>query len=344
MKKLNQQGIVSIVVTMVILTVLTLITVGFAIQTRREQRQSIDKQLSSQAFYAAESGINDAASAIQQGQLPGNTKLSCDPNPVGQPLSNYRVGSDPAVKITCLTVSNKVKSIEYGTVKNLKSIFVPIETADLSHFTTLTIGWSATAQPTILPTGNKGEFPDASGWPPANLGLLRMALTKIDGVPLQPDALANATMTAFLYPTGARPSDTFTFDTAVGNQGNIYDVHCTPPAVGSTTRDCLATITFSTPDSSKYYLRLSSIYKDSAVTITCTSIASASDCGFQNAQASVDATGKAQDVLRRVQVRIPLNATYNIPEFAIESGGALCKTLDVSPGNVSGGGGNCNPF
>jgi hypothetical protein len=56
----REGGFVSIIVCMIIMTILSLITIGFAQIMAREQRQALDRQLSSQAFYAAESGVNDA--------------------------------------------------------------------------------------------------------------------------------------------------------------------------------------------------------------------------------------------------------------------------------------------
>ena len=44
--------------------VMSLIVLGFAQISRRNQRESLDRQLSTQAFYAAESGVNDARELI----------------------------------------------------------------------------------------------------------------------------------------------------------------------------------------------------------------------------------------------------------------------------------------
>ncbi len=56
--KQNESGLAAIAVTMIIMGIVTLIVVGFATLMRREQRQALDQQLSTQAFYAAESGVN----------------------------------------------------------------------------------------------------------------------------------------------------------------------------------------------------------------------------------------------------------------------------------------------
>jgi Tfp pilus assembly protein PilX len=61
----DQEGMVSIIVTMIIMVLLGLIVLGFAQLSRREQRQSLDRQLAVQAQYAAESGINQAADYVR---------------------------------------------------------------------------------------------------------------------------------------------------------------------------------------------------------------------------------------------------------------------------------------
>ncbi|MCA9330399.1 hypothetical protein KDA11_07130, partial [Candidatus Saccharibacteria bacterium] len=57
--KHNEQGIVSIFVTIIIILLMSLIILAMVRNATREGRQSLDRQLSDQAFYNAESGIND---------------------------------------------------------------------------------------------------------------------------------------------------------------------------------------------------------------------------------------------------------------------------------------------
>ena len=54
-----------VLLTMILMIVVGLIVLGFAQISRRNQRQALDRQLSTQAFYAAETGVNDAANLIK---------------------------------------------------------------------------------------------------------------------------------------------------------------------------------------------------------------------------------------------------------------------------------------
>ena len=64
-KDIDQKGMAAILITLIMMIVISLIVLGFAQITRHDQQQALDKQLSTEAFYAAESGINDAINAIQ---------------------------------------------------------------------------------------------------------------------------------------------------------------------------------------------------------------------------------------------------------------------------------------
>ena len=48
-ERAKQRGMASIIITMITMVIITLIVLGFATLSRREQRQSLDRQLSTQA-------------------------------------------------------------------------------------------------------------------------------------------------------------------------------------------------------------------------------------------------------------------------------------------------------
>src|ERR1700761_8288581 len=70
----DEQGMVSILVTMIMVIVISLIVIGFAEVSRRNQREALDNQLSTQAYYAAESGVNAAVQYFSD--HPSNTALT----------------------------------------------------------------------------------------------------------------------------------------------------------------------------------------------------------------------------------------------------------------------------
>ena len=74
----KEQGFVAIIVAALIMIILSLITIGFTRIMQREQRQSLDRQLSRQALYAAESGINDVYSSLKNNPNLPEQKTTCD--------------------------------------------------------------------------------------------------------------------------------------------------------------------------------------------------------------------------------------------------------------------------
>ncbi len=149
--------------------------------------------------------------------------------------------------------------------------------------------------------------------------------------------LIDRTMTAFFFPSPAG-SPTFNYGSAVGfgttvpgsnGQGAVVAGLCN----GSGARYCNVTITGLSAGS--YTMRVRSIYNSNSLTVTATTTGGvASD--LTGNQALIDSTGKANDVLRRVQARVPLRKSNDtIPDFAIESVDSLCKRFRAAPGIVA---------
>src|SRR4051812_1988899 len=100
----DARGVVSIIVTILIMLVLSLIILGFAQLVRREQRQSLDRQLSTQAFYAAETGVNDAIKALNNSVLTGK-KSDCDPDGLGLGANVNKLDASGTVSYVCVLVN-----------------------------------------------------------------------------------------------------------------------------------------------------------------------------------------------------------------------------------------------
>lgn len=108
----DEQGFAAIIVAVILLLVLSLITVGFAAQMRKEQRAALDNQLSTQAYYAAESGINDAVQALGSGVIT-TAKQTCPPDPQ---LPSNTVNAAENVSYSCLLIDPAPLSLEYGSI------------------------------------------------------------------------------------------------------------------------------------------------------------------------------------------------------------------------------------
>jgi len=340
MKKLHksQAGLVSFVVVTIIMLVLSLIVVAFAKLVRREQRQTLDRQLNSQAFYAAESGVNDAREALSQPGLDLTIDYTSDcqqfitaANPDLNPVV------DGVISYSCLLVDPSPTTLEFGGVAPGQSIAVPLRSKSGVAINTVTISWEDPSIPAGTETftcGAPGTYP--ADWPNAcQAALMRAELVRFDGGRTR-DQLITDRSIAFLYPGDT--SQNFGFGAASGlgiggaaddGQGLVREARC---AQGTTPRDC--TITISGLNAANAYLRLRTIYRQSDITVSAIDI-NGNDVELMGAQAEIDATGKANDILKRIKVRAPYaGGIVPFPEFALQSTNTQCKRFEIIPPNT----------
>lgn len=324
----NQDGFVSIIVTLILMIILTLIVLGFAQQARREQRNALDRQLSTQAFYAAESGVNDFMAAINSkaidiGTTPSRTDCN-SPLPAG--ITTNVLDSSADIEFSCVLYSLP-PTIEFGpgAITTNHVTIVPINNTDL---TSISISWDHSgSDSTFVPAASFGKFTPFSTWP-SDSGVLRVMLIPRDQI--NRGAYIGDTYTGFLYPlngglgTGNFASGANGFNAS----GEIVSANCN---AGNSPHKCNASINGLLNNSSGYYLVLRSIYKDSEVSITCNNGANVT---CEGSQIKIDVTGKANDVLRRIEKRIPITAgDSNFLPIGFDSVDSICKQIVLTPGS-----------
>lgn len=361
-RNLNQdsRGIISITVTVVFILVISLIVLGFSQVSQRNGKLALDRELSTQALYAAEAGVNDVRNAIAgyidnpssnptfaaSAGLPFPEQDKCN----GTVQHSYnknegRVdGSDDSVRYTCLLVS-RPPNLEATNVSDRSLIWPLVAEGGASPNIEVTeIHWSrASGAPTNLDASNcpgVGEHistTGASSWASrCPFGILRVDLIKNDPAVIQSaqDAAA-ATMTVYVYPYQGTPPTASTFNYTSG-EANIYGPTSmvTQGKVGRATctkEEC--TLTLTGLDFPKAYVRIKSLYQP-ASTVRMERQGTGT---FKDAQILIDVTARAQDVVRRIQARAPLTGTTSkeaskfFSDYGIESTGSICKRYHTSP-------------
>jgi Tfp pilus assembly protein PilX len=343
----NQDGMAAIIVTVVLMMVITLITLGFSQVIRREQRNTLDHQLATQAYYAAESGVNLAQSKIKSIVAAGSSvpaKNNCDETYGATNFTSAEYNIGAGVNITCLLIQPKVSTLEYQKVD---AHAVPmLVKADSGTIRTIHISWqkpsnsATTGCAASMPAGNKfGPTTGASPNWTCNQPLLRIDLIALpDSGSFTRPGLLSKQFTSFLYPvTGAVAPTGY----SAGSITGINAVNCNA-AVSPLTRpkSCTANIDVSLvplayPGYGKSYaLRVMSVYGTSDVTVFADGLLGSVNLVEQ--QILVDVTAKAQDVLRRIQVRTSVSGTA--PDFGVMAGGdgngGICKRYAISAGAV----------
>jgi hypothetical protein len=326
----NEQGLVSIIITILIILMLSLIVLAMSSNANRERRQSLDAQLSSQAFYAAESGINDAREYLKQtnaapqqndcadlGRLPGGWTGP----------TNGNLGDD--VAYTCVMFDATPDSLQLDKIPEIgegesKKILVKAENSD--PLGDVTFSWKQsdgsegfTSCPAIGQHVNTADFSGRD----CGAGFLSIGLidpTKTDRIALLGDYFL-----ALLVPRNSTEPNTgtqnYTSSSGLNNQGSKLGGNCNG---GS------CTVTINIPKNG-VVLHVRSIYSQNDLTLT------RSGGSFVGGQAVVDVTGRAVDVLKRLQVRVPLETRFALPSAVIFSQGNICKLLEATPSKVDNG-------
>jgi Tfp pilus assembly protein PilX len=321
----KEAGMVSIMVTMILMIVISLIVVGFAQISRRNQREALDRQLSTQAFYAAETGVNDAADLIKT-RTEGGQAITAKPNCASTGGGVYAglsgaIDNPGGVAYTCLMVDPAPRTLLYSSV-GTTSIVVPLNAAS-GTIANLNLIWNSKNDSTTPMTGCPGSatnvFSTTGNWN-CGYGVLRVDLVPTTGG-LSHAGLQTSLMTSFLVPTTGGTNG-ITYGPGSGN--NRVAVRCT-------NTNC--NLSINGLSQSSYYARISSLYRDVSLQISATN-GGGTPVNLTGAQAVIDSTGKAQDVLRRIRVNVPLTASSRnlLSDYAIQSTDAICKRYVVMDG------------
>jgi len=358
----EQQGFASIVIALIMVLVLSLTTVGFAQLMRREERSALDKQLSNQAYYAAETGVNDATQALNSGFTL--TKSQCEPYTTAQlnamdpsqktaatqSLNDNSVGTSTGASYSCLIINPHPDSLQYTIDGNetrateLTGATLNSDPPDVQPIGNLEISWQDhnSGDTSFAPApGSSYIFGNAvTDW--KYTGMLKASLTPLSRNAVDRASLIKNTFTAFLYPNQAgSAADPGSIDAGSGSGGQggaIVNGNCHTANITTKSLPRYCNIKITNLNSARYLLTLSALYQKSDITITAYAPDGVTKLSINDAQVLVDSTGKAQDVLRRIQVRVPAHNDFDVPSGTV---GTICKQLQLTPGNATSASGDC---
>jgi len=338
----DEQGFASIVIAIVLVLVLSLITVGFAQLMRNEERSALDKQLSSQAYYAAESGVNAATKAINSGYT--GSKTDCAPDSSVPDLADNTIkytvaGSDrnpTNASYPCLLINPAPPNLHYNPIATTLSRTVQFTAIDSDDqpaaVSRIKISWQDSGDnETFIPNCDNLRTSDQSVNPSywTYIGMLRVMLVPLVNGSLDRDTLTNSAMTAFLCPNSGSLTNSVAYSSSIGAQNSGPMVYGNCRAVNEP--NCSVNITNLPPNQATFFLNMRSLYSPTSVTVTAYNSAGTT-LRLKDAQTLIDSTGKAQDVLRRIQVRVASKSGFNIPDG---THGDICKAFDLDPGVTS---------
>ncbi len=325
----NQDGMVAIVIVSVLMIVISLITLSYATTTRREQRQALDAQLASQAFYAAESGLNMVAKKLQTSANPAATKKeSCDETAGGVfAAGEYSLDSSNNVALTCVLINPVANPIVLDSV-TLQSKVQKINTNG-ENFDTIGVAWKPEANSYDLNgcTDPNTNLPPAGGIA-CDVPILRVDLVDVkDGTGLKRSELQTSQFTAFFKPHKSTGTNSIAYSDAkktnTAGFGQVSVVKCSATL-------CSVDINLGSLTANQYAIRVMALYGvDTGANVQITAKRDGQSLPLYGAQAVVDVTARAQDVLKRVQARIRLTGNSDPADFAIGVDGDICKLYKI---------------
>lgn len=349
----DQRGLASIIIVAVLITLISLIVLGFASIVRREKRQALDQQLSSQARVAAETAVNEVISRFRADPASVTDQSNCAPVE-----KTFETAPTDEIQTTCVRINTSPGPLEFDDVTADNSTTVWLDPGN-DTIDRLVITWQRsrtnpgscwTTPYTNLPTFAAGD----------NMGAVRFDLAHVGhaGFPFTRESLKRNNFGGVLYPRaaggGTRGETTWTptFPPSYSNdpaQPVIFgscDADPATPAATAATYNAHAVIDLPAPPTgsiiftrSRYMLRLRGLYKPSAIKVIGYT-ATNDVILFKGAQIAIEATVRVSDVVQRVQVRIPANTPPGtlLPNEAIHVGGSgLCKMLVTEPSSTSDG-------
>lgn len=305
----NQRGLASIFVSMIMSIVIVLITIGFVQLTHHEQAQSLDKQLTTQAYYAAESGINEISDRFLNGGISSlTTKTSCTPAaPYVQQLDSTTYNANTS--ISCLYVDTSPTVLKY-TIQSGQSKIIPLNTT--SNIDTIKLSWNEYGQPQAYGSCPATYIqPDQSHYNGCGASTLHIDIFEA-GSTTTPDPTAPSGSWLFLTPSHSGGN------TASTSSSGLVPISCTD--------NNMCTVTISTSNTSKQdYIRILPIYNNTTSVKVMAYDSSHNKLGLSGAQAQIISTGKANNVVQSLQKNIDISTLNPYPPgFALQSQNNIC--------------------
>ena len=323
----SQAGFAAILVTLIVVGLITLMTIGFLQVVSREGRDSLDRQLSTQAFYAAETAVNDAQQLMRTGELTSAKQVCAVPEPTWNPRLSE------GIEYTCVLTEMDLEELYYQNIGTDRVRGIRLNAVDSGGSSTdigqINLAWR-TPDSISNDFGAPGrQFPpaNASNLGPSGLApVLRVTITPLSGAGdvLHRQSLVQNTYTTFLRPTAGGSNTDADYAAGGGNvvnQGTIQQVPCSSD---------MCNFTISSLGFTNALLTVRAIYGEAELTI-----GSNNDILFRGEQVMIDATGRASDVLRRIQVRLSDDGGAQIPPFAIEAAAGICKDYQIGADSSS---------
>lgn len=356
-KLLNQSGAASMIVVIFISIILTTITIGFIRLAINEQRQSTDSDLSQRAYYAAESGLEDARRAIKEYQDGTISELNGDTCALPQGYDGT-LSTDPDfdVRYSCMFIDllpsvykaqfdspNQTKQFDVVPTDsdrrqlNMRTMIMKWHLNDPSPNGDGVVGSGGTVD---LRSEGSTDMPQSSNWDfPAMMEVTFIAYKRSDIsranivshttlTSPNTNTSGNAAFSGRLFRRQSTPERNV--EPHPSTDGQVLEGGCNPDAA-SGDYVCEMQFDFTAFPIAEYGLTMRITNHYSPTTLELIMTGNANGTGrtlfFGDAQAHVDVTGESGTVRRRVEATLDLGSPELLPDFTIQSATDICKNF-----------------
>lgn len=381
--RIYEQGVASLFIVMFAILLLVTVSVGFMQIMMSEQIRSSDNELSQGAYDSALAGVedgkrvitacmksgydqnNDACKAInaRECKTVSAAKLA-NPESNGEvylKTANGANGTDYQQAYTCVKIQQQTAEYRGSMSQSGDSAVVPLTTASTDSFVKVRLFWRIPNVSTVgLPSADI-TLPKLADWSggatnPPRPALMRTQLIQYKKDSIDPDSFdldGNGHTLYFSPNTTPSPLVAADFAADARRSGTLQPTiaKCTTLTINQG-YNCVVEISVPNPvggdpTSRQAYLRLTSIYTGADFMIQLLDTNN-NIVKFDGVQPSIDSTGRAGDVFRRVDARVELvdpNESKLYPRATVDITKNFCKTFSVSTdaADYSDGVAVCNP-
>lgn len=353
-----ERGVTSLIVVLFSTLLFVVVTVGFMQTMTAEQRASADDELSRGAYDSALAGVedgkrvlvacmngdSDACDAINQGNCTTVSDAGFVTAQDGEVYlqsnsSNGLTGREFEQAYTCVKISPDTGDYTGSVRADNDSVVIPLRMT--GSIDKLYINWFTRADSTdktavdldaVMDT--TVSLPAKSTWPSDRPSVLRVQLIQFADTNLDLDSFdadGNG-HTLYLYPKQYNSLPSFGNDTRRSGSLQPMAIKCATTFLA--TYACQAELSLPSPvggtaDNRVAYLRISSMYNNASFSVEPVD----TSVKFDSLQPSIDSTGRAADVFRRVEARVEFNDASDkmlYPRATVDATNSFCKSFVVT--------------
>lgn len=331
----NQNGMVSFLVVMFISVLLVLITASFARVMTRELRQSTDSELSSKAYYAAESAVEDSLLDIRRNLNDPSKSLSdlneddCNPEEYTQ--------FDSPVGYSCRLVTVEPNEL-IGELEPDNSRQFNLESMNNNK---IKLEWhlqgqdyhNNTSSSFNIPFWNNNPNPNhpnsfaASDWPDETPPIMRLEIiSHPENNSFNNNDIKQKVL--FMRPQNSSiKNSSVAYNSISPGSGSTRNVRCVREVNNGNYACEITVVGVSRQDS--HIVRIKPFYTGTNYRLKA--LNNNNEVGIPNNIIVIDATGYANDVFRRVQARVPLYSVDTFgQDYVLLSDDRICKRMRIS--------------